>query len=138
MSFRACEHQVLEHGHASNGERLIPRREVSALVATGLYHASTGSPTGASHWRRPLSDGSCLHLVVETGRCRLHHDAFDPHGNLLSLMLHMTHEARSEAVALSALAWSVVSLLAQPSGRPQLSPPPLQPRRAIGVPTERR
>lgn len=135
MSFLACERRVLEHEHTSNGERPVARREVEALVATGLYHSSTGSPTGASHWRRPLSDGSCLHLVVEPGRARLHHDAFDPHGNLLSLTLHMTHEARSEAVALTALAWSVVSLLAQRSG-PQLSPPPLQARHASGAPIE--
>jgi hypothetical protein len=136
MSFRTCERRVLEHERASNGERPVTRREVEALVKTGLYHSSTGSPTSASHWRRALTDGSCLHLVVEPGRCRLHHDAFDPHGNLLSLMLHMTHEARSEAVALTALAWSVVSLLAQRGGQQQLSPPPPQAKHAIGVPIE--
>lgn len=135
MNFRACERLVLAHGSGSNGERIITRRQVATLVATGLYRKSTGSPAGASHWRRPLSDGSCLHLVVELQRRRLHHDAFDPHANLLSLMMHMTHEARPEAAALAALAWSVVNLLAQRSERPQFSPPPLQPMCASGVAT---
>lgn len=138
MSLRACERWVLAHDRASNGERLISQREVTALVATGLYAASTGSPTSASHWRRALPDGSCLHLVVEARRRRLHHDVFDPHGNLLSLVMHMTHEARPEAAALAALAWSVVSLLAQPGGPPQRSPPLLPPAHANGAPAARR
>lgn len=135
MNLRGCERLVLAHGSASNGERVITRRQVGALVATGQYRASTGSPSNASHWRRPLPDGSCLHLVVEPRCCRLHHDAFDPHANLLSLMMHMTHEARPEAAALTALAWSVVNLLAQRSGRPQCLLQPLQPVSASGVAT---
>jgi len=82
-------------------------------VASGLYRASTGSPASASHWRRSMADGSCLHLVMQSRHCRLHHDAYDPHANLLSLGLHMTHEARSEAAALVVLAWSAVKLLAR-------------------------
>jgi hypothetical protein len=111
--YRAVERRVLDHDVNSNGERSVTRREAEALVAAGLYRLSTGSPASATHWRRSLPDGSCLHLVVHARQRRLHHDAYDPHANLLSLGLHMTHEARSEAAALAALAWSVVSLLAR-------------------------
>lgn len=112
MTLRACERRVLAHDAASNGERRISRREADALVAGGLYRASTGAPASASHWRRRLPDGSCLHLVIEPRRSRLHHDAFDPHASLLSLAMHATHEARHEAAALVALAWSALSVLA--------------------------
>lgn len=109
---RASERRVLAHDRHGNGERPVSRREATALVDSGHYRASTGAPASATHWRRPLPDGGCLHLVLEPRRCRLHHDAFDPHASLLSLTLHMTHEARAEAAALAALAWSAVSLLA--------------------------
>jgi len=112
MIVRAVERRVLDHGPHSNGERPVARRDAAALVASGRYRASTGSPASASHWRRSLPDGSCLHLVIEGKRRRLHHDAFDPHANLLSLVMHMTHEARSEAAALAAVGWSTVKLLA--------------------------
>ena len=112
MKFRGCERRVLAHDAASNGERRIARRDADALIAGGLYRTSTGSPASASHWRRRLPDGSCLHLVIEQERCRLHHDAFDPHASLLSLAMHATHEARHEAAALAALAWSALSVLA--------------------------
>lgn len=110
--YRAVERRVLDHDANTNGERPLRRREADALIASGLYRASTGSPASASHWRRSLADGSCLHLVVEGRARRLHHDAFDPHANLLSLFMHMTHEARTEAAALAAVGWSTVKLLA--------------------------
>lgn len=93
--FRAIERRVLDHDPHSNGERRLRTRQADALVACGLYRASTGSPASAAHWRRSLPDGSCLHLVVQAGHCRLHHDAYDPHANLLSLGMHVTHEART-------------------------------------------
>ena len=111
--YRAVERRVLDHDPNSNGERAITRREADPLIAGGLYRVSTGSPASAMHWRRSLPDGSCLHLVVHMRQRRLHHDAFDPHANLLSLGMHMTHEARSEAAALAALAWWAVRLLAR-------------------------
>jgi hypothetical protein len=110
--YRAIERRVLDHDRHSNGERPVTRPAAAALIASGLYRASTGSPASASHWRRSLADGSCLHLVVDGRTRRLHHDAFDPHANLLSLVMHMTHEARSEAAALAAVGWSTVRLLA--------------------------
>jgi hypothetical protein len=112
-AYCAIERRVLDHDAGSNGERPVRRREVDALLASGFYRASTGAPASASHWRRSLADGSCLHLVVESRHRRLHHDEFDPRASLLSLGLHMTHEARSEAVALVALGWSVVNQLAK-------------------------
>lgn len=111
--YRAVERRVLDHDPNSNGERAVTKREADALIEGGLYRSSTGSPASATHWRRSLPDGSCLHLVVQAWQRRLHHDAYDPHANLLSLSMHMTHEARSEAAALAALAWSTVKLLAR-------------------------
>jgi hypothetical protein len=107
------ERRVLDHDLHSTGERLVTRKEARVLIASGYYRKSTGSPYGATHYRRSLSDGSCLHLVIEEHRRRLHHDAFDPHTSLFSLGMHVTHEARSEAVSYGALAWSVVKLLAR-------------------------
>ena len=111
--YRAVERRVLDHDPNSNGERTVTRREADTLIAGGLYRTSTGSPASAAHWRRSLPDGSCLHLVLQGPQRRLHHDAYDPHASLLSLGMHMTHEARSEAAALAALAWSAVRLLAR-------------------------
>ncbi|MGE5339151.1 MAG: hypothetical protein ACM3PU_15085 [Gemmatimonadota bacterium] len=112
MTYRAVERRVLHHDPDSNGERRVTKREADALIASGGYRASTGAPASARHWRRALPDGSCLHLVVQGRMRRLHHDAYDPRANLLSLGMHMTHEARTEAAAIVALAWSTVSLLA--------------------------
>lgn len=110
---RAVERRVLAHDPHSNGERAVTRREADALIASRLYRPSSGSPASAAHWRRPLADGSCLHLVVEARRRRLHHDAYDPHASLFALGMHATHEARAEAAAVVALAWSAISLLAR-------------------------
>jgi hypothetical protein len=109
----AVERRVLDHDLHSNGERLVTSRQARVLISSSNYRKSTGSPYGATHYRRSLSDGSCLHLVIEQRRRRLHHDAFDPHASLFSLGMHVMHEARSEAVTYVALAWSVVKLLAR-------------------------
>lgn len=109
----AIELRVLGHDVRSNGEQPISRREARVLIASGYYRESTGSPHDATHFRRSLSDGSCLHLVLEKRRTRLHHDAFDPHAGPLSLGMHLMHEARSEAVSYGALAWGVIKLLAR-------------------------
>lgn len=109
----AVERRVLDHDAGSNGERRVSRREAQRLVACGRYRESTGAPYGARHYRRSMADGSCLHLVIEAHRHRLHHDAFDPHRNVVSLALHVAHEARTEAVSCGALAWSVLRLLAR-------------------------
>lgn len=111
--FSPIECLVLDHDGTSNGEREISGQQAQQLAASGLYQASTGSPASASHWRRSLPNGSCLHLVIEGPECRLHHDAHDPHANLMSLCLHMTHEARTEAAELVALGWAAVRLLAR-------------------------
>jgi hypothetical protein len=107
------ERSVLNHDIRSNGEREITAKQAEDLVASGLYRLSSGAPHGAVHYRRGLSDGSCLHLVVETQRRRLHHDAFNPHAGLLSLGMHVAHEARSEALSLVAVGWIALRLLAR-------------------------
>ena len=107
----SVECRVLDHDPNSNGERPVTKREAETLVASGRYRRSTGSPASAEHWRRSLPDGSCLHLVVERRRRRVHHDAHDPHASLLSLSMHAVHEARTEAAAIAAVAWSAIRLL---------------------------
>jgi len=110
---RDVEFRVLNHDPDSNGEQSVTKREAEELIASGRYRRSTGSPASAAHWRSALPDGSCLHLVVEARRRRLHHDAYDPHASLLSLGMHAMHEARTEAAAMAAIAWSAIKLLAR-------------------------
>lgn len=112
-TYLAIERRVLFHDAHSNGEQSIPNSNAEKLISSGRYQRSTGFPFDASHWRRSLPDGSCLHLVIETRRQRLHHDAYDPHSSLFGLGMHMSQEARSEAVSLIALAWSTVKFLAR-------------------------
>ena len=107
------ERSVLDHEVFSNGERSVTLRQARELISSGYYRKSTGNPYGAAHFRRTLGDGSCLHLVVEGRRGRLHHDAFDPHTSAYSLAMHLTHEARSEAAVFFALTWSVLRLLSR-------------------------
>lgn len=109
--FNDIELSVLEHDPLSNGERLIGEQTAHVLAASGYYRESTGAPYGATHYRRPLRDGSCLHLVMEHDRVRLHHDAFDPHAGPFSLWMHLTHEARADTVTNCTLAWCMVKLL---------------------------
>jgi len=111
--YNAAERRVLDHDPDSNGEQSLTRRQARALVAGGRYLPSSGSPLGADHFRRRLHDGSCLHLVVEDDRCRLHHDAFDPDAGLFSLCMHAAREARYEAMANVALAWCVIRHLSR-------------------------
>lgn len=111
--FSRIELAVLGHDVRSNGERDITARQASRLIASGLYRSSRGAPFGATHFRRPLPDGSCLHLVIEAGRRRLHHDAFNPDAGLMRFSMHMAHEARVDALSLLALGWIVLDLLAR-------------------------
>jgi hypothetical protein len=113
VTYTEVECEVLDHDRFSNGERTIDRRRAEALVASGHYRPSTGFPYGAQHYRRPIRDGSCLHLVIGDESNRLHHDAFNPHAGPYALCMHLTGEAKSEVVAYCAMAWSVVKLLAR-------------------------
>lgn len=113
MRYHGSELAVLRHGPHSNGERSVTRPEADALIASGLYRESLGAPYGATHYRRSLDDGSCLHLVIEGNDRRLHHDPFDPHRSPLSLAMHAAHDAKAEAVSLVALAWNLVRVLAR-------------------------
>lgn len=107
------ERSVLNHDPRSNGERQITASEADGLIASGFYRSSSGAPHSAKHYRRALPDGSCLHLVIEKRRRRLHHDAFNPHAGPLSLAMHVTNEARSEALSIGAVGWIVLGLLAR-------------------------
>ena len=109
----AVERKVLNHDQLSNGERRVTEKQARVLIDSGYYRLSSGFPFGATHYRRSLSDSSCLHMVIEDGQRRLHHDTFDPHASLSSLSMHLTHEAKSEAVTYFAAAWGLVRLLAR-------------------------
>jgi hypothetical protein len=111
--YHAVELRVLAHDSLSSGEQVITSADATRLIASRRYRKSTGFPHGAIHFRRSLSDGSCLHLVIKGEDHRLHHDMFDPHAGLFRLYMHLSHEAKSEAVAYGALAWSVVRMLAR-------------------------
>lgn len=111
--YNAVERSVLDHDKFSNGERVVTRNDAKILIGSGYYRKSTGYPYRATHFRRTLDDGSCLHLVLNEHSGRLHHDTFDPHSGWLALGMHLTHEAKSETVTYCALAWSLVKQLAQ-------------------------
>lgn len=70
------------------------------LLANIEYHASLGDPASASHYRRSLSDGSCLHLVIVEGEANLHWDRHDPHGGPVLLVAHLLEESSTQAVSL--------------------------------------
>jgi hypothetical protein len=108
----AAERRLLDSNLRPNTEERLTRREFEALLASGRYRLSTGFPATARHWRRSLPGGACLHLVVEGRRRRLHRDSYDPHASLMSLCMHATHEAQTEAAAMIALSWAAISLLA--------------------------
>ena len=112
-SLEDFERAVLEHDWLSNGEREVTATQAAMLIGSGCYRRSSGAPYDAIHYRRSLDDGSCLHLVVDHGRRRLHHDAFDPHAGFFAIGMHLAHDARFEAVASTALALSLIKLLAR-------------------------
>lgn len=110
---RDIELRVLAAKSGFGAHRPITRRERERLLASERYEKSLGSPHHASHYRRSLPDGSCLHLVVEDDHASLHCDRFDPHRDPVSLGWHLVTEARSEWMASVAFAYFVVKLLAR-------------------------
>src|SRR5262249_21431317 len=87
--------------------------QARSLLATGQYRASFGAPLGALHYRRPLADGSCLHLIVGDDKVLLHCDRFDPERDLTSLAMHVLTEGRNEALEFVSTAWLVLRLIAR-------------------------
>jgi hypothetical protein len=79
--------------------------QARSLLASGQYQPSLGEPLDAGHYRRPLVDGSCLHLVVYDHKVLLHSDRFNPDRDFVSLTLHLLTEARDEALDLVSAAW---------------------------------
>jgi hypothetical protein len=81
--------------------------DVAALLANVAYHPSLGDPASATHFRRSLTDGSCMHLIIAGEAAELHRDRYDPHGGPALLVAHLMTEsprpAASVAVALAAL-----------------------------------
>jgi hypothetical protein len=112
-AYTEVERALFEQGDLTSREIVLTDAEAHELLASGCYRHSTGFPYAGSHFRRSNADGSCLHLVWRDGVPHLHRDRFDPHASPLSLVMHLTNEARSESAATLAMAWSVVRLLAR-------------------------
>lgn len=87
-----CDIERLEPGRSW---RITPEA-AEALRSTGLYRGSTGFPFWARHYRRPLPDGSCLHLVILGNVATLHRDQHDPHRGGESLIKHVLLDAPVE------------------------------------------
>jgi hypothetical protein len=112
-SYSDLELGLFAQGDLASREVTLSEAQANDLLASGRYRLSSGFPYGGSHFRRSNGDGSCLHLVWRDGEPHLHRDRFDPHASPLSLMMHLTNEARSESVATVAMIWSTVRLLAR-------------------------
>jgi hypothetical protein len=112
-AFHPLEIQVLEAAGRDDDQVEADSAAVGALLAGGRYRPSLGGPLRASHYRRALADGGCLHLVVEGHAGRLHCDRFDPHRDPGTLVLHLLAEAPREALANVAAVWTVLRLLSR-------------------------
>ncbi len=88
---------------------VAPGPQAQALLDSGCFKPSTGWPPWVSHYRCSLSDGTCLHLVIDGDAATLHRDRFDPHQGAVSLLKHLVSDAPVEtaltvgSVALAAL-----------------------------------
>lgn len=78
--------------------------DVNVLLADPSYHPSLGDPASARHYRRSLSNGSCLHLVIQQGSASLHLDSHDPHHSPAHLVAHLMQESPAQAYSLLAAA----------------------------------
>jgi hypothetical protein len=79
--------------------------DLGVLLANVAYHASLGDPASATHFRRGLTDGSCLHLIIAGESAELHRDRYDPHAGPAFLAAHLMTEApRPAASVMLALA----------------------------------
>ena len=74
--------------------------DVEILLGNVEYHPSLGEPASARHYRRSLTDGSCMHLVVDGEHAALHRDLHDPHGGPALLAFHLMSESRRQAGSL--------------------------------------
>lgn len=90
------EHNVLHSG--SNAPLAISSEEARRLRSSVGYQPSFGANLLATHYRRSLADGSCLHLVSDGGQHALHRDKHDPRRNVASFINHLIHDAPLETV----------------------------------------
>lgn len=80
----------------------LTREELDALLADPAYRSSLGHPGHATHFRRGLSDGSGLHLVIVDGRAELHRDAYDPHAGPGAMALHLATDSPRQILSVIA------------------------------------
>jgi len=104
------ECRVLEGAIQGLTEELA-QSDLDVLMHCGLYRSSLGNPPHAQHFRRSMTDGTCLHLIIERGVGSLHCDRFDPHRDPMSFVCHLLTEARQESLSATLTAWSIARLL---------------------------
>ena len=86
---------------ADSGVHLaLDARERDELLANVEYRASVGDPANASHYRRSLPDGTCLHLIITESEAHLHWDRHDPHGGPALLAAHLMEESSTQALSV--------------------------------------
>jgi hypothetical protein len=103
-SYSAAEQTAMSSPAGTHVPLTPPERDV--LLANVDYHPSLGDPASATHFRRSLADGSCLHLII-ADTPSLHRDRYDPHASPALLVAHLCTEsprpAASVALAIAAV-----------------------------------
>lgn len=89
----------------------LTRTAADFLLASGGFEESSGSPFWAQHFRKPLTDGGCLHLVFNGDEITVHRDRFNPGKDLDSLVNHIVVEAPVETAINAVMIFAGVSLL---------------------------
>lgn len=75
------------------------------------FRKSAGFPFWSEHWRLTLSDGSCLHIVIDGATATMHHDRHDPDRDLGSLLQHVLVDAPIETAISIFAGCAILALL---------------------------
>lgn len=106
MQFSAIESSVLRT--ASPEAVDLTKAEADDLLANVAYHGSFGDPVSATHYRRSLASGGCLHLIFNSSKATLHFDKYDPHAGPHMLVAHLSQESPRQALSLAVAALAVL------------------------------
>ena len=72
----------------------VSRKLAEQMASSPWFTPSTGWPwVGAQHFRAPLTDGGCLHLVIYPRSATIHRDRFNPDQDLDSFVNHLIFDA---------------------------------------------
>lgn len=83
--------------HSSAG---VPLSIARQMVGSGKFRPSLGWTLDAEHYRCPLDDGGCMHLVIFRHHARMHRDQFDPERDPISFVLHQIVDAPVQTALL--------------------------------------